>query len=201
MKNKFLKGLVVSFALLISGIANAGLITIGSVTNGGGGSFTISSDGVDDSLIESFFGLSSGFIDGLAITTDADLATEGSGLGDSVDISFGETFSFDWLWNTEENFGETQYNDFGFVVLNFGDTTILADTFTPDNTLGSFSWVSGYTGVLSYAIITMDVGDTSVNSVLTVSNLSHASVPEPSTFAVLALVLMGLASRKLSKQA
>ncbi len=197
MKNKLLKNLVASIALMLCGVANAGLITIGSVTDNGGGSYTISSNGVDDALIEALFGLSSGLIDGLAVTTDPDLATEGSGLGDNVNISTGEIFSFDWLWTSSEVSGTTTFNDFAFVVLNYENTTVLADTFTPDNTVGSFSWESDYTGVLSYGIFSVDVGDTLVDSFLTVSNLSHTSIPEPSMLAVFALMMMALVSRNV----
>lgn len=173
---------------LFASMSNADVMTAGDVTNNGGGSFTLTSGNgsVSDSAIESFIGLTAGGLDALS-TGDA---TEGSAITDTFNIASGDTFSFDWLWTSNEGDG-VDYNDFAFVNLSFDGVALLADTFTPDGTSGSFSWMATTSGMLTYGIGVMDVNDTLVASTLTVNNIS-ATVAEPSAIALLALGFAGV---------
>jgi len=194
-----MKKIVCLFVCLFVGSANAAIISIGNSTDNGGGSYTLSSGtgSVSDSSIETFVGLSSGALD----TISTGNATEGSALSDSFSIVTGDTFSFDWLWTSNEAFGAS-YNDFSFVYLSLGGIGILADTFTVDNTSGSFSWTATSSGLLTYGIGVMDVNDTIVDSFITVSNINTStSVPEPASLALLAIGIAGFSISRKKKKA
>ena len=75
--------------------------------------------------------------------------------------------------------------------LSLDRNSVLADTFTADNTSGSFSWLATASGTLTYGVGVMDLNDTVVDSFITVSNITHASVPEPTSIALLGLGLAG----------
>ncbi len=126
---------------------------------------------VPDTSIESFLGLPSGTLDALS----PDDATTGSAIKGSFNIQSGDTFSFDWLWTTDEEPNNLEFNDFSFYSLSLDGNGILADTFTPNGTLGAFSWTATTSGLLSFGIGVMDVNDEVVPSFLTVSNLSNGS--------------------------
>lgn len=178
--------------------ANATVMGIGNFTDNGGGSFTVSSGfgAVSDMAIEGFLGLSGGTLDGLAVTTSSNLVTEGSAIKDTFSVSIGDIFSFDWLWTSDEFTNTSFFNDFAFYSLSLDGTDVLADTFTPGGTSGSFSWAADSAGILDFGAGVVDVGDTSnfYPSFLTVSgiDLQTATVPEPGTLTLMGLGLLGL---------
>jgi hypothetical protein len=201
MKKNFFKGVIASITLTLSAFLNAEIITLGDVIDDGNGTYDLSTNGVDDSVMDNFFGLTDGAISILWPSSTNAVAIEGSGLTDTTSVTIGEVFTFDWLWNSDETSNEITFNDFAFVVINTADTTILADTFIADGTSGTFSWEADYTGAFSYGIAIMDVGDEAVDSSLEVSNISITAVPEPTSIALLALSLLGFTVRNFKKKA
>ncbi len=125
---------------------------------------------VSDASIESFIGLSPGALDAVS-TGDA---TEGSAIKDSFNITSGEIFSFDFIWDSDEVSGAS-FNDFAFYSLSLDGIGVLADTFARDNDSGSFVWTAPTSGLLTYGIGVMDLNDEVVSSFLTVSNISNGN--------------------------
>lgn len=245
MKNKFLKGLVSFFALVVSGLANAGLIFYTSdpannstnwtndVVNSG---YQINSNVDFDAhplgaLNSNFYLLS----DGISISsTGLDNQTVKNGVGDFQG-------SQDNLVTGEGVHAQSNYldiNNSGVLTLNFTDGAYAAGIMTFDvwtrgdftinvfsetngngSLLGSVSGVAEgqnfqnfrqfFMGVRTDNLTTFgsvqfsftdDGGDDiGYDDIVFASKISE--VPEPSTLAVFALGLMGLASRKFKKQA
>jgi hypothetical protein len=127
---------------------------------------------VSDSEIENFLMLSTGTLDSISTGN----ATEGSAIKGSFNVNAGDTFSFDFTWDSDEMSG-AYYNDFAFFSLNMDDVGVLADTFARDNDTGSFSWTADKSGQLDFGIGIMDVHDRIVESFLSVSNLSASYGP------------------------
>lgn len=197
---KFISALVTT---LLASSANAAFISSGNVINNGDGTFILSTDGVQDSQIELDHGLATGFIDLTTITSQTSQATTGSAIGNTININKGDNFGFNWLWQTSEEPDLLGFNDFAFVVLQTVDTTLLADTFTPTNTTGTFSWQSDIDGPLTYSIINMNVGDTNDQSVLTVSNITPSSVAisEPPVWAIFGLAMVSISAFRRQRSA
>lgn len=186
---------VLSTLLIMLPIASfASVVGIGDYTYNGNGSYTIYTNEeltTTDVDLEEFLSLPGGTVD---LLTSSD-ATFGSAIKNSLTINAGDTISFSWLWNSSEASNETTYNDFSFVTISLDgllqEILYLADTYTADNTTGTFSWTADTSGILTYGVAITNAGDNQVSSYLTVSNVK---VPEPSTLSVILLGLLLIAS-------
>lgn len=201
--------------MFISSSAYASVISYGDYSyDSATGTYTIKTNDTDasssgysaDSFLEEKLYLDSGTIDGLAETFLSNGASYGSAFSDSIDISEGETFSFDWLWSSVDS-DLADYNDFAFVTISLDgilqENIYLADTYITSGTSGTYSWIADPSGVLTYSIVIMNVGDNFRTSSLTVSNIitNSTSVPEPATISFLLLGLgLVLVSKKSSRK-
>ncbi len=196
MKNKFLKGLVASFALAASGIANAGLISLdgmGLITEWidyenqsnempgyiWGNSDTLKADGVGI-YVEFANGLNGSLtysgvselwnstFSGLAYDSASGIFTQASGLHFLFNVDTNGTLPMAWVNNSIVFSGnfDLDYNEYN-------------GSHFRANTTG---WESATVQVFSSAYPVQDV-------------------PEPSTLAIFAIGIMGLAFRKFNKQA
>ncbi|MEL6215736.1 MAG: PEP-CTERM sorting domain-containing protein [Pseudomonadota bacterium] len=180
-----MKKLIALALVLAAGSAGATITSIGDVTPVGTG-FTISSDdGVSDGAIEAFLGLGAGTLDDISSGN----ATEGSAIAITASIASGGSVSFDWFWTSNE-FSGAFFNDFAFVSVSMNGVQVLADTFTLDGTISSFSYTAGSGGLLTIGIGVMDVNDSAVDSFLDVDNITV--VPAPASLLLLGLGLAGL---------
>ena len=94
MKHNKTIGVVAGLLVLgIVQVSQASLVTIGNVTDNGGGNYTIQSaaGSVPDATLESFLGLIPGTLDLLAVTVDPDLVTQGSALKKTQFMQAGDT--------------------------------------------------------------------------------------------------------------
>jgi len=177
MKNKFLKGLIASFTLAVSGLANAGLIVGDEYLDGDGisweyvGSFQVNDGPSWSSTVEMFNGL--------------DAAEEVFGaLADNMAYA---------LSTLDTGFVNHMANYDGWGQTNH----VFAEDIVVDiNGDGLYNWEGQGQGDWSAYI--MDHNNTNVNYVF---KRTVADIPEPSTMAILALGVMGLASRRNKKQA
>lgn len=187
---KKILALLIPSLFAFTGVSQATVMSIGDVLVDAD-TYTINTaEGVSTSNVEQFVGLSSGTLNFLADGT----AKEGSAITDSVLVNIGDTFSFDWIWNTNEIVKfKKKYNDYSFVSLSLDGIDVLADMSTENNTGGHFSWTALSKGELTYGIGVMDVNDTTVDSWLVVNNIK---VPEPALFALFGLALVGFGFRR-----
>ncbi|MEL6446983.1 MAG: PEP-CTERM sorting domain-containing protein [Pseudomonadota bacterium] len=180
-----MKKLIALALVLAAGSAGATITTIGDVTPVGTGYTLSTDDGVSDGAIEAFLGLGAGTLDAISSGN----AVEGSALSISTNVGSGDTLSFDWFWTSNE-FSGAFFNDFAFVSVSLDGIEILADTFSLDGTIDSFSFTTGVSGALTVGIGVMDVNDGAVASFLDVDNI--AVVPAPASLLLLGLGLAGL---------
>lgn len=200
MKNKFLKGIVASFALVVSGFANAGLIQVFDPVNMDQGPY-IFEDFEDTNFVSgvdlSFLSIYSG--DGVEHTGNYGALNNGS-LNANMNFVFSETISSFGLWFGNDDLCCTSaftstldiYDLSGFVgsisvQANMNDVNDQFIGFTSDLSVSSVTLRYAGGGGLALAI-----DDLQFNA---------QEVPEPHTLAIFALGLMGLASRKFKKQA
>jgi hypothetical protein len=205
MKNKFLKGLVASFALAVSGLANAGLI----IDNG---TYTTDTN-------TGLNWLDTSYTDGLSYGTVLGMVNGGS-LDDWRIATTSEVLSL--LINTLDNGDQLLYGE-GVFVNNSSLTPFasLVETMGGSPITSLDNWIAGRTldfnqnqGRQNIVQIGYtkdgqnhyfrngswgtDAADVNLSTWI-VRNTTE--VPEPSTLAIFALSLMGLASRKFKKQA
>ncbi len=177
---------------------------------------TTADGSVDESVLESFFGLSDGTLDSLIPNQFNDDAEEGSGIKQTITVAAGETLSFDWNFLTNEDTPDGEFNDTAFYVID-GDAFLLANTFSSFVASGAFDEETGYstfttgplaagTYILGFGVV--DVADTDVTSGLLIDNVRGGEgggptpVPEPSTLLLLGCGIIGMAglARKKMKQ-
>ncbi|MGJ8671621.1 PEP-CTERM sorting domain-containing protein [Rubritalea sp.] len=200
MKNK----LFLLAALAAIPTANAAITTLGSVTDNGGGSYTLLAGTSTDAEIEAFLNIATGTLDA---ANSVGNATDGSALKDEgISITAGEFFTFDWVWTNAETLGTTSYPDTLFVTidLNGTETNVALANATDDatGTSGTFSFEATVSGTLDYGITVFNAGDAQVASSAVVNNISHvgpAAVPEPSSAVLGALGGLTLLARRRRK--
>ncbi len=205
MKNKFLKGLVASFALAVSGTASAGIIytdaglsglfeTENFNTNSGHNSEALTQfSGI---TFDSGLFINSVHYDGLTVNHESSVLTNfwNVSLPTYNDIMF--TFGFDVDEVAFAFFSNFQTFTFSTFLNGIGVETATIST-------GSES------KFVKFELQTFDSikihGNSEESDAYAIDSLqfkrASVDVPEPSTFAVFVLGLMGLASRKFKKQA
>lgn len=241
MENKFLKGLVVSFAIAVSGIANAGLITINgndfdsnsfiSLPSGGYSesatsaqftglsnqimfTFDLSAFGVGTSIGESL--ISKVTVSTTRLGVDSDLFF---GITDGVNVDYFGLYDADRLYenNTDGLLTGNAINCCGNFVSSFlsiqetnQELISIIDIDLGSMSIGySAAGISGnhsinplfnYDNNLSFFIAMNTPNERHQINYLSVQSATQ-SIPEPSTLAIFALSIIGLASRKFKKQA
>ncbi|GAC07328.1 PEP-CTERM sorting domain-containing protein [Paraglaciecola chathamensis] len=214
MKNKFLKGLVASFALAFVGIANAGLI-IGAVDiDASSPEVSVDYSSLDAIIDQS--GLSNSYISGVTDFSSFVGATTASydfsdpeelggvlGLG-SIYFDLGDIFNVDSIaiWGQNGTATLTSYALYASDTFGSSGTRTLIGNFLASSgpNAVSHNFISVNTQYLEIDVLAnQGYSSTRVNEIAFGGN--HISVPEPSTLAIFALGLMGLASRKIKKQA
>ena len=225
MKNKFLKSLVASFAMTVSGIVNAGIIVLDFEGVGdnasvndfyNGGTDSLGNSGIDYGvefssnslgLIDSDAGGNGNFANEPSESTVL-FFTNGSAImnylsGFDTGFSFFYSSAFDATINI--------YDDLNATGNLLGQLTITANSSDNNCTGDPNGTYCNWTNIgMSFSGLakSVDFGGT-VNRVAydnitfgsSEAQLESTPVPEPSTLAVFTLGLMGLASRKFKKQA
>lgn len=220
MKNKFLKGLVASFALAVSGLANAGLIEYdllslsdrdGSTTN------TYSGDGYIGAYSNRYSGIFciEGSICKTALQVNIDdLLNLGDITINSVFLSFDlKVGSSDTQNVTASAFDSngilshyfnapTSYAQSIFSVTGLSSNSLdITNIFEQGYNLGN-DWFAMHLNASTQNMWTWTQAgsDRDGANVRIAVDYTVNSVPEPSTLAIFALGLMGLASRKYKKK-
>jgi hypothetical protein len=218
MKNKFLKGLLASFILVVSGFASAGLILEADSASAP----TSNGTALPINLINQS-GLSATYTSGVTdFNTFMSSTTHDSDCGDNcwanvpnvifpinLDFSLGGVFNIEGLglWNYSDTLGLNQFelfaaNDSSFTgAISLGVFNANVEP-SPSSASGQiFSFASTQASHVRIKI-NSNYGSTSQVAIgEIVFEQSVNEVPEPSTLAVFTLALMGLASRKFKKKA
>jgi len=198
MKNKFLKGLVASIALAVSGFANAGLIEIDfdDLTSG-------------DSVGTSYLTSGVEFVDATVVSIGLTGMSAPNGINRLGSYQFFQDSPIVALFSDlVSSVSLTGYDvgANGFVMKAF-------DAHVGGNLLQIVSFTGPGAGVGTNHTLMLDVGGISRVEFSQISNVTGdgivfdnfnfttTEVPEPSTLAIFALGVMGLASRKFKKQA
>jgi hypothetical protein len=194
MNIKFLKATIVSVLAAISGFSNAAIINSGDVA--GYGTFTDDVSGYVWLDINAFFGSAGN------IFTTGQMAT----LANDAGFSVATTSEVVDLFNSVTIPGNFAYNE--AVMGRSNDRFLIWGMHLSDGGGGLFdySWIFDYSTSLQF----MDRNDPASFKQREVglwayqtgaSTSGSTSVPEPSTLAIFALGIIGLASRRFKKQA
>lgn len=202
MKNKLLNGLVASLALIVSGLANAGLIDFEDAWDdlgytGQPGNYYLA-DGL--TIGGNYFGLISGVTQGDSGNFDLEGTNSPAVLavntiGHTIELIFGSST------NVSLDIGVAFGNTSDVLVSTFlGGNLISSNTLTISDTLnGGFGTWTQQNWVGVDKIELQAIGQYRAWAIDNVQ-FTTTKVPEPSTLAVFALGLMCLGSRKFKKQ-
>lgn len=209
MKNKFLKGLVASFVLSISGVVNAGLIEFTDFSDWENNSENITTIDFNGSQGQTgYINRGSSFLIG-GVTFNSgtiysiydfsgDAAFHDSGWLDLEDGNYMATFS-QAITSLSFDFGDFYSN-----AMNLTVTTNTGEIIQGSSLADSFGFI-GFTTESAFTSVSFQTTGTTGPywgfDNLSYGNAKLSEVPEPSTLAVFALGLMGLATRKFKKQA
>jgi len=200
-----MKKILLTIMVMLTGLTSVSAASFQSIGHykeltGGGHELTTNSSSVTSSSVESFLGMSG--LDGV----------EGSAFKDSFQITEGQEFSFDWIFTTTERLsaGDYFHNDYSFINLKLGDTTIfpkeiLGQAKNGDRSEGIFTWTATESGLLSYGIGILDVASSSaenptlskaIDSSIVISNISPVPLPAAAWFFISGLLgLVGVRRR------
>ena len=227
MKFKFLKAAITGLIVSVSSFANAGLIDVTQLSKFGSAYYSVinTSSGCPwDSLCMRTINGGVGFPSSGPTTVEEFVGlsnmlgvNDGSAAQGVINVTNSQVLSFDWIWASDEMLtsrDRTTYNDYAFISLHLNGSSELFTIADLSNMpfnggaardfgeSGTFYWEAQSAGQLVFSIGVMDVGDNLKSSDLYISNmqLSTASaVPEPTTLAIFALGIIGLASRRFKK--
>lgn len=144
--------------------------------------------------LESGFGLPSG---GLDVDDMTNMASEGSGFSRIFTVSVGDKITFDWQLFTAENLNA----DYGFFAVGGAVFTLATafDATVPGSAgyltqteAGHYEYTFSAAGNFAVGFGVIDIGDAAATTALSISNVSYTAVPEPSTYALIALSSLGL---------
>jgi hypothetical protein len=198
MNIKMLKAAVAGLVLSVSGFANAGLITFNpsgtsTVSQGTDLFWDMLSDNTSTSSLGAVGGFNlTGHEDFHFNTSTSDMVNIGTGTGGYL-FNLGEMIGSSSNWsNIADYVGTTDYSG----IMNLGDSGIFGLSFQLAGQT-HYGWVnisenSGTQSILGWGYESI-AGQALAAGVTT-------SVPEPSTLAIFALGIMGLASRKFKKK-
>lgn len=207
MNTKFFKAALVSVVLSVSGFANAGLIPFGiqtdidtsTLTNNG---WSLNFQSVWGSQAAQDYEMFAGIaLDEYVFIGALDTNTTNIALGAAV--LYSDLLNYTTGNNTNDYNGASWYfrNDYSMGFAAIGETVTLnhADTSVDNGALSRLSWHMGDAFTAGYK-----VGNYSNHSGWTfekvVFRASATDVPEPTTLAIFALAMIGLASRRFKKQ-
>jgi Ca2+-binding RTX toxin-like protein/plastocyanin len=130
--------------------------------------------GASDASIESFLGLSTGALDGIA----GGNATEGSAIKQTITVQAGDRLTFNWNFLNAEG-QNSSFKDFSFVSIS-NTSTLLANTFSSfvsspaglQTGYQTFSYTFSTAGTYTIGVGALDFGDTAVDSSLLVDNFA-----------------------------
>jgi T1SS-143 domain-containing protein len=127
----------------------------------------------DQSDIESFLGLSAGALEPAVDSNGgAGEAGNGSAAKTTLTVEAGDIISFNWVFDNGESGSDAlEYNDFAFVVIN-GEVIELADSSAGNLAANPFTYEVTADGEITIGFGQMNVGDTGVDSSLSVSDLT-----------------------------
>ena len=135
---------------------------------------------VATSQIESFVGIDSGTLAGLNNNNNNETPVAGSAMKATFYLNGGDTFSFDWKFQTHDYL---PYNDFAFFSVTSGGATELADVASLGNTNGHVSATGWHetsftaqdSGQYTFGFGVIDVRDSNVQSNLFIDHVHIAT--------------------------
>lgn len=147
--------------------------------------------------------------DFLGITDDAlnigGIAYEGSAIKNTVSVTAGDVFSFNYNFRTNETAFSPTLNDFAFFLVNnevfkladINDASNPSTSFTRETGVNSYTYTFSAPGDYNLAFGVVDIDDYSITSALQVSNANIQPVPFEFSpgLGILALGAWGLAAK------
>jgi hypothetical protein len=211
VKFKFLRHMVIGFSLMVGAHANAGLITK-DYSNVGDGHLTVDTIGQMEWLDVSIFvgmnldalqGTNQWTIDGFHLATDAELVALWKNVGVTYILDYAGNLDFGTSHTAASLIALTDlYLKLGGGASNFGGHSYIHGI-TADMDNNGLSYLARMKGTGTAHVNTN--GDNYGNTGQTVPTVGaffvrSVAVPEPSSLAIFALGIIGLASRRLKKQ-